>query len=90
MRTRISGEDYARALANDPEGLDRCPNDTLLRKGRTEPLERLDTAKLIRCNRGMGSGPGQPRFFVMTNTSPKLGAALLSPRVVFDGECHDR
>ena len=21
----------------------------------------------------MGSGPGQPRFFVMTNTSPKLG-----------------
>ncbi|MGB9410571.1 MAG: hypothetical protein WCB26_05055, partial [Pseudolabrys sp.] len=26
---------------------------TLLRKGRTEPLERLDTAKLITCSRGI-------------------------------------
>ena len=28
MRTRISGEDYARALANDPEWLDRYPSPT--------------------------------------------------------------
>ena len=45
---------------------------TLLRKGRTEPLERLDTAKLITCSRGIRLQVRELKFSLDLRGSSRL------------------